>query len=101
MPSVQNTLSKQFLRCDELISVITDFINTSLISGVVPVFQARPRETIAEKSNLDPELLKNDRQVSNLPFLSKVVESVLVQLMTHIETHNFTEPFNSIQIKKL
>ena len=37
------------------------------------------------------------RPVSNLPFLSKVLnlERVLAQLMTHIETHNLLEPFQS------
>ena len=51
---------------------------------------------LLKKSNLDPELLKNYRQVSNLPFLSKVLEHVvLTQLMTHLETHNLLEPFQS------
>ena len=34
--------------------------------------------------------------MSNLPFWSKVLERVvLTQLMTHLETHNFLEPFQS------
>ena len=34
--------------------------------------------------------------MSNLPFLSKVLERVvLTQLMTHLETHNLLEPFQS------
>ena len=49
-----------------------------------------------KKSNLDPELLKNYRPVSNLPFLSKVLERVVfTQLKTHLETHNLLEPFQS------
>ena len=40
-------------------------------------------------------LLKNYRPVSNLPFLSKVLERVVTQLMTHLETHNLFEPSQS------
>ena len=89
--------SPLFLDClDELIPVITD-INTSLISGVVPqCFKHALVKPLLKKSNLDPELLKNYRQVSNLPFLSKVLERVvLTQLMTHLETRNLHEPFQS------
>ena len=41
-------------------------------------------------------LLKNYRPVSDLPFLSKVLERVvLTQLMTHLETHNLLGPSQS------
>ena len=89
--------SPLFLDClDELMPVITDIINTSLISGVVPRFKHALVKPLLNKSNLDPELLKNYRPVSNLPFLSKVLERVvLTQLMTHLEIRNLLEPFQS------
>ena len=82
---------------DELVPVITDIINTSLISGVVPqCFKHALVKPLLKESNLDTELLKSYRPVSNLPFLSKVLERVvLTQLMTHLETHNLLEPFLS------
>ena len=111
MPSVQDMLTKKmpkkscdldpipsplFLGClDKLTPVITDIINTSLISGVVPqCFKLALMKPLLKKSNLDPELLKNYHLVSNLPFLSKVLERVvLTQLMTHLEAHNLMETF--------
>ena len=90
--------SPLFLDClDELMPVIRDIINTSLISGAVPqCFKHALVKPLLKKSNLDPELLKNYHLVSNLPFLSKVLERVvLTQLMTHLETHNLLEPFQS------
>ena len=90
--------SPLFLDClDGLVPVITDIINTSLISGVVPqYFKHALVKPLLKKSNLDPEFLKSYRPVSNLPFLSKVLERVvLTQLMTHLETHNLLEPFLS------
>ena len=51
---------------DELIPVIRDIINTSLISGVVPqCFKHALVKPLLKKSNLDPELLKSYRPVSN------------------------------------
>ena len=89
--------SPLFLDClYELIPVITDIINTSLISGVVPQCFKHALIKPLKKSNLDPELLKNYHPVSNLLFLSKVLERVvLTQLMTHLETHNLLEMFQS------
>ena len=41
-----------------------------------------------------PHPAETNLPVSNLPFLSKVLERVvLTQLMTHLETHNLLEPF--------
>ena len=82
---------------DELIPVITDIINTSLISGVVlQCFKHALVKPLLKKSDLDPELLKNYRPVSDMPFFSKVLERVvLTQLMTDLETHNLPEPFQS------
>ena len=53
--------SSLFLDClDKLIPVITDIINTSLISGVVPqCFKHALVKPLLKKSNLDPELLQN------------------------------------------
>ena len=91
--------SPVFLDClDELIPVITDIINTSLIYGVVPqCFKYALVKPLLKKSNLDPELLKKTIVLCPIGrFLSKVLERVvLAQLMTRLETHNLLEPFQS------
>ena len=51
---------------------------------------------LLKKANLDPNCLSNYRPVSNLPFLSKVLERiVLKQFLQHLESHSLLEPFQS------
>ena len=82
---------------DEIVPCITMIMNASLSSGSVPsLFKHALVNPLLKKSTLDPEILKNYRPVSNLPFLSKVLERiVLTQLMTHLENHNLLERFQS------
>ena len=82
---------------DEITPIVTDIMNKSLLSGVVPqCFKHALVKPLLKKTNLDPDFLKNYRPVSNLPFLSKVLERlVLKQLLQHLETHNLLEPFQS------
>ena len=45
---------------------------------------------------LDPNCLRNYRPISNLPFLLKVLERiVLKQFLQHLEFHSLLEPFQS------
>ena len=51
---------------------------------------------LLKKKSLDPELLKNFRPVSNLPFLSKLVEQIVVsRLLEHITTNDLHAPMQS------
>ena len=90
--------SSLFFDClDELLPTITDIMNASLSSGTVPsCFKHAIVIPLLKKTNLNPEELKNYRPVSNLPFLSKVLERiVLCQFMSHLERHDLLEPFQS------
>ena len=82
---------------DELVPVITDIINTSLISGVVPqCFKHALVKPLLKKSNLDPELLKKLSSGVKFVVFSKVLERVgFTQLVTQLVTHNLLEPFQS------
>ena len=61
--------------------LMTDFINSSLQSGVVPD---------SMKPSLDINILKNYWPVSNLPFLSKVLERVVAsQLKAYMDYNDF------------
>jgi hypothetical protein len=87
-----------FFEClDNLVPIITSIMNTSLSSGKVPqCFKHALVQPLLKKSNLDPEEMKNYRPVSNLPFLSKVLERlVLEQLLQHLESNDLLEPFQS------
>ena len=48
---------------------------------------------ILKKPKLDPEDLNNYRLISNLPYLSKLIEYVIAaQLVRHLERHLISEP---------
>ena len=82
---------------DMLLPAITDIINHSLASGVVPASMKHALVTpLLKKQSLDPNNAKNYRPVSNLSFLSKVLEKVVAgQLLEHMVTFDLHEPLQS------
>ena len=76
-----------------LLPVFQKIINVSLESGTVPrVFKKAVVKPLIKKSNLDPEVLY--RPVSNLPYLSKILErAVADQLQTHLDVNNLHVKF--------
>ena len=81
----------------QLLPVITTIINKSLETGIFPSeFKQAIVTPLLKKSSLDPEVLKNFRPVSNLSFVSKILEKVVArQLNEHLVLNNFMEPFQS------
>ncbi|XP_052761992.1 uncharacterized protein LOC128204630 [Mya arenaria] len=77
----------------ELLPLITKIINTSLERAYVPpAFKSSRVRPLIKKTGLDQEVLKNYRPVSNLPFLSKVLEKAVdSQLERHLSAHNLHE----------
>ena len=58
--------------------------------------RARPKENVLKKASLDPNCLKHYCPVSNLTFLSKVLEHiVLKQYLQHLESHGLLKPLQS------
>ena len=82
---------------DVLITPITSIINTSLEQGKCPNFLKQAHVTpILKKSSLDEEVFKNYRPVSNLNFISKILERVVaVQLQTHLDEAGLMTAFQS------
>ena len=82
---------------DILITPITSIINASLEQGKCPnFFKQAPVTPILKKSSLDKEILKNYRPVSNLNFISKILERVVaVQLQTHLDEAGLMTAFQS------
>ena len=80
-----------------LLPSITNIINESLLSGVVPAaFKTALITPLLKKPSLDPCVLANYRPVSNLPFLSKVLERVVLnQLNDYIASNNLQENLQS------
>ena len=83
---------------DEIIPIVTSIMNKSLSSGIVPQCTVPHAlvKPLLQKASLDPNCLKHYRPVSNLPFLSKVLERiVLKQFLQHLQSHSLLEPFQS------
>ena len=76
---------------------MTSIMNRSLSCGIVPqCFKHALVKPLLKKASLDPNCLKHYRPVSNLPFLSKVLERiVLKQFVQHLQSHSLLEPFQS------
>ena len=86
-----------FQHIDVLIDSVTTIVNDSLISGVMPLcFRQAIISPLIKKPNLDQNELKNYRPVSNLSFLSKVIEkAVSAQLTEHLLNNSLFEPHQS------
>ena len=80
-----------------LLPCITKIVNESHRYGVFPdCLKSAIVCPLLKKPNLDIEDLKNYRPVSNLKFLSKVLERIVaVRLHDHLESHNLSESFQS------
>lgn len=72
-------------------------MNLSITSGSVPMtFKHAAVQPLLKKSNLDPTLVNNYRPISKLPFLSKVLEKIiLTQLLQHLQQNDILDTFQS------
>ncbi|MDF4280558.1 reverse transcriptase family protein [Vibrio parahaemolyticus] len=72
-------------------------INISLLTGYVPQsFKVAVIKPLLKKPTLDPEVLANYRPISNLPFMSKILEKVVAdQLCDFLHDNNLFEEFQS------
>ena len=80
-----------------VLPVITTIVNKSLTSGVFPMelkhALVRPK---LKKQNLDKNEFKNYRPVSNIPYLSKIIEkAIITQLTHHMVNNDLIEPLQS------
>ena len=77
------------------IPLLTLLINQCLLEGVFPCsFKTAYVRPLLIKNNLDKDLMNNYRLVSNISFVSKVLESVVLsQLWSHLELHNIIPKF--------
>ena len=79
------------------IGPLTQIVNVSLKSGTVPEqLKEAVIKPLLKKPSLDKNVLKNFRPVSNIAFLSKLVEKVVAKRINHhIDAHRLAEPFQS------
>ena len=81
------------------IHVYVHIINLCLSSGNFPTrFKSAVVKPLIKKPTLDCEVLKNYRPISNLPFLSKLIEKVIAErLVSHMQDNGMVEKFQSSQ----
>ena len=79
-----------------LITIITEIINRSLVTGIFPqVWKNAVIRPLIKKKGLPLEL-QNYRPVSNLSFLSKVLEkAALRQIILHVDENNLLPSYQS------
>jgi len=82
---------------DVLLPYLTAMVNSSLREGRMPESQKKAIVTpLLKKPSLDPQELKNYRPVSNLSFVSKLVERVAArQLMDYLTANNLMPKLQS------
>ena len=80
-----------------VLTTLTSIVNSSLASGTVPAsFKIATIKPLLKKANLDGSDLSNYRPISTLPFLSKVLERVvLAQLLAHLDAEHIMDPMQS------
>ena len=76
---------------------LLNIINSSLSLGHVPKpFKLAVIKPLIKKPKLDPSVLANYRPISNLPFMSKILEKVVsAQLSTFLHKNDLYEEFQS------
>ena len=76
---------------------ITNIINTSVTTGLVPRdLKTAVVKHLLKKPSLDKNLFKNYRPISNLPFLSKILQKIVLhKLLSRLQETNLSSPFQS------
>ena len=82
---------------DVLLPVILKIVNLSLSSGIMPSALKKALVLpLLKKINMILEIFKNYRPVSNLPYLSKIIERVVAKrVITHMDINNLYELLQS------
>ena len=98
MDPIPTTVIKKCI--DHLLPILVHIINASIINSVFPNdFKKAIVTPIIKDATKSSEDYSNYRPVSNLPFLSKVLERVLyVQLNKYIEDSKLHSKFQSFVI---
>ena len=82
---------------DTVSTDILSIVNSSLQSGIFPsALKLAIIKPILKKHNLDAEVISNYRPISNLPFLSKLLERIVYdQLNTFLLSNGILDTFQS------
>jgi hypothetical protein len=81
---------------NELLPIVSHIVGTSLQSSVMSKYKTSYISPLLKKIGLNPESLLNYRPISNLPFISKVIERVVAkQLTVYLQENDLHDQFQS------
>jgi hypothetical protein len=82
---------------DVLLPILTNIVNLSFKEGSFPSNLKKALIVpLLKKTSLDPEIFKHYRPVSNLAYISKLIERVAAKrLLSHMSTHKLHELYQS------
>ena len=82
---------------DVLLVPITQMVNLSLISGVFPdIFKTSHVTPLLKKPSLSKDDMNNYRPVSNLNFVSKIIEKVIAnRIRSHLKRNDLSNQYQS------
>ena len=80
-----------------LLPFLTNLINLSLKAGIFPnSLKTAIVRPLIKKSNLDRNELKNFRPVSNIPYISKLIEKIVVKrISSYMDSNGLNEKYQS------
>ena len=80
-----------------VVPILTELVNISLRDGVVPAqLKVAYVHPLLKRSGLDANNMKNYRPISNLSFVSKLLERVFsARLLAHMDRFSLHEPLQS------
>ena len=92
---IPTTILKECL--DEIAPMVTHLVNASLRGAMVPdAFKEAIVRPLLKRQHLDKDIYKDYRPVSNLAFISKVLEKVVsARLNQHITANHLADPLQS------
>ena len=79
---------------DEILPALNHLVNLSFKNGSVHGIKDSIVTPLLKNSRLDPDELSNYRPVSNILYISKLIETnVLIELQEHMDSNNLYIPF--------
>ena len=80
-----------------MVPVVTKLVNLALFTGIsLQISKTAHVQPLINSPSLDDSLLKSYRPISNLPFVSKVLESVInLQLQVHLKDNKLLDDYQS------
>ena len=92
---IPTTLLKSIVDC--ILPSLTRMVNASIRSSTFPTeWKTATVTPLIKKPDSDPEDMKNFRPVSNLSYISKLTEKIVMkQIDEHLDNNNLREPLQS------